>query len=74
MIDITSDTKLIRVLCEQRFLSSMAFSAYEVVRVPCLAGYSKSIDPPKVAIKFHKCYQIPPSPKTTTLRKKQPQK
>ena len=56
MIDITSDTKLIRVLCEQRFLSSMAFSAYEVVRVACLAGYSKSNDPPKVAIKFHKCY------------------
>ena len=61
MIDITSDTKLIRVLCEKRFLSSMAFSAYEVVRVACLAGYSKSNDPPKVAIKFHKCYQIPKS-------------
>ena len=59
MIDITSDTKLIRVLCEQRFLSSMAFSAYEVVRVPCLAGYSKSNDPPKVAIKFPKSSHPP---------------
>ena len=48
MIDITSDTKLIGVLCEQRFLSSMAFSAYKVVHVACLAGYSKSNDPPKV--------------------------
>lgn len=48
MIDITSDTKLIRVLCEQRFLSSMAFSAYKVVHVACLAGYSKSNDSPKV--------------------------
>ena len=47
MIDITSDTKLIRVPCEQRFLSGMAFSVYEVVRVACLAVYSKSNDPPK---------------------------
>ena len=61
MIEITSDTKLIRVPYEQRFLSGMAFSVYEVVRVACLAVYSKYHDPPKVAIKFHRCYQIPKS-------------
>ena len=49
MVDITRDTKLIRVPCEQRFLSCMAFSVYEVVRVVCLAVYSKSNDPPKDA-------------------------
>ena len=45
---MTGNTKLIRVPCEQGFVSCMhGFSVYEVVRVACLAGYSKSNDPPK---------------------------